>query len=99
VIGMHLMMRHDGQVIGSGGGGGGMAAGSSSLRVLILGGGDGGALKRVLMHTEVQHVTIVDIDQGVVDAAAQFFGDTVGSALVGWERWVHRLFLRIADSH
>ncbi|KAJ8601797.1 hypothetical protein CTAYLR_006824 [Chrysophaeum taylorii] len=39
------------------------------LRVLIVGGGDGGVAREILRHPEVEHVTLVDIDRGVVDAA------------------------------
>lgn len=36
-------------------------------RVLIIGGGDGGILREVLRHPEVDHVTQVEIDQSVID--------------------------------
>ena len=36
-------------------------------RVLIIGGGDGGILREVLKHPEVEHVTQVEIDQAVID--------------------------------
>jgi spermidine synthase len=36
-------------------------------RVLIIGGGDGGMAREVLRHASVEHVTMVEIDAGVVD--------------------------------
>jgi len=36
-------------------------------RVLIIGGGDGGILREVLKHPEVEHATQVEIDQAVID--------------------------------
>ncbi|OPX54170.1 spermidine synthase [Oceanospirillum multiglobuliferum] len=39
----------------------------AAKRVLIIGGGDGGILREVLKHPEVEHVTQVEIDQSVID--------------------------------
>ncbi|RVV99556.1 polyamine aminopropyltransferase [Mesobaculum littorinae] len=39
----------------------------AARRVLIIGGGDGGMAKEVLKHDSVSHVTMVEIDAGVVD--------------------------------
>lgn len=36
-------------------------------RVLIVGGGDGGMAREVLKHAAIEHVTMVEIDAGVVD--------------------------------
>jgi len=36
-------------------------------RVLIIGGGDGGILREVLRHKNVEHVTQVEIDGSVID--------------------------------
>jgi spermidine synthase len=36
-------------------------------RVLIIGGGDGGMLREVLRHKDVEHVTMVEIDGAIVD--------------------------------
>ena len=41
-------------------------------RVLIIGGGDGGMLREVLRHEGVEHVTMVEIDQAVIDMAKQY---------------------------
>ena len=38
-------------------------------RVLVLGGGDGLAVREILRYPDVQHVTLVDIDQGITDLA------------------------------
>ena len=45
----------------------------NAKRVLIIGGGDGGILREVLRHPEVEHVTMVEIDQAVVDMCKQYF--------------------------
>ncbi|WP_062267087.1 polyamine aminopropyltransferase [Endozoicomonas arenosclerae] len=39
----------------------------NAKRVLIIGGGDGGILREVLKHKNVEHVTMVEIDGAVVD--------------------------------
>jgi spermidine synthase len=41
-------------------------------RVLILGGGDGLALREVLAHASVQHVTLVDLDPAMIALARGF---------------------------
>lgn len=41
-------------------------------RVLVLGGGDGLAMREILIHPEVEHVTLVDIDPAVVELARTF---------------------------
>lgn len=45
----------------------------NAKRVLIIGGGDGGILREVLRHPEVEHVTMVEIDQAVVDMCKKHF--------------------------
>lgn len=45
----------------------------NAKRVLIIGGGDGGILREVLRHPEVEHVTMVEIDAAVVDMCKQYF--------------------------
>ncbi|WLD58806.1 polyamine aminopropyltransferase [Salinispirillum sp. LH 10-3-1] len=42
-------------------------------RVLIIGGGDGGILREVLRHKNVEHVTQVEIDQSVIDMCKTYF--------------------------
>ncbi|MCB9508220.1 MAG: polyamine aminopropyltransferase [Myxococcales bacterium] len=42
-------------------------------RVLIIGGGDGGTLREVLRHPEVQEAVLVDIDGEVIRCAKQYF--------------------------
>jgi len=44
----------------------------SARRVLIVGGGDGGMLREVCRHQEVEHVTQVEIDQAVVDMSREY---------------------------
>lgn len=41
-------------------------------RVLIIGGGDGGMAREVLKHQSVQHVTMIEIDAGVVEFSKQY---------------------------
>ncbi len=41
-------------------------------RVLIIGGGDGGMAREVLRHRAIEHVTMVEIDAGVVEFAKQY---------------------------
>lgn len=47
-------------------------AGAAPRRVLILGGGDGLALREVLAHPGVEHVTLVDLDPAMTDLATSF---------------------------
>ena len=42
-------------------------------RVLIIGGGDGGSLREVLKHKDVEQVIVCEIDKGVVAAGYEFF--------------------------
>lgn len=44
----------------------------AARRVLIIGGGDGGLAREVLKHPGVAHVTMVEIDAGVVDFSKEF---------------------------
>ncbi len=44
----------------------------AARRVLIIGGGDGGMAREVLRHPSVEHVTMVEIDAGVVKFARQY---------------------------
>ncbi|WP_417208666.1 polyamine aminopropyltransferase [Antarctobacter sp.] len=44
----------------------------AAKRVCIVGGGDGGMAREVLKHASVDHVTMVEIDAGVVDFSKQY---------------------------
>ncbi len=44
----------------------------SARRVLIIGGGDGGMAREVLRHPSVGHVTMVEIDAGVVEFSKKY---------------------------
>ncbi|AFO91160.1 polyamine aminopropyltransferase [Phaeobacter inhibens] len=44
----------------------------AAKRVLIIGGGDGGMAREALRHTSVEHVTMVEIDAGVVDFSKEY---------------------------
>jgi spermidine synthase len=50
------------------------------INVLIVGGGDGGVLREVCRHSCVQEITLVEIDQMVIDVAKRFFGDSTATA-------------------
>lgn len=41
-------------------------------RVLIIGGGDGGMLREVCCHEVIEHITMVEIDEAVVEMARQY---------------------------
>jgi spermidine synthase len=49
-------------------------------RVLIIGGGDGGALRHVLLHPNVDRALEVEIDQAVVEASLKFLPEISGGA-------------------
>ncbi len=49
-----------------------VAADAPPRRVLILGGGDGLALREVLAHPSVEHVTLVDLDPSMTGLARRF---------------------------
>lgn len=42
-------------------------------RALIIGGGDGGSSEELLKHTGIQSVTLVELDQAVVDISKKYF--------------------------
>jgi spermidine synthase len=44
----------------------------AARRVLIVGGGDGGMAREVLRHASVEHVTVVEIDEGVVEFSKEY---------------------------
>ena len=44
----------------------------AARRVLIVGGGDGGMAREVLRHRAVEHVTMVEIDAGVVEFSKEY---------------------------
>lgn len=52
----------------------------AAKRVLIIGGGDGGMAREVLRHAEVTHVTMVEIDAGVVDFSKKYLPGISGGA-------------------
>ena len=49
-------------------------------RVLIIGAGDGGVLRRVLQHTGIEQVVMVEIDGEVIRLARQFMPSISGDA-------------------
>jgi len=56
-----------------------LLAHGAAKRVLIIGGGDGGLLEEVLKH-EVEHVTEVELDDGVVDVSKRYLPRICGNA-------------------
>ena len=49
-------------------------------RVLIIGGGDGGVLREVLKHPEIEQATLCEIDRGVIDLCRQHFPEVSAGA-------------------
>ncbi len=41
--------------------------------ILVIGAGDGGTVRELLKHKEVEHIDMVEIDRVVIDAALEFF--------------------------
>ncbi len=57
-----------------------LIAHGAARRVLIIGGGDGGILREVCKHSEVTHITQVEIDGAVIDMAKQYLpGHSAGA--------------------
>ncbi len=50
-----------------------------NVRILIIGGGDGGTLFQVLKHPNVKYVTMVELDEGVVEVSKRFFPQFAGA--------------------
>ena len=48
--------------------------------ILIVGGGDGGVLREVCRHPNVTKITLVEIDEMVIDVAKRFFGDSTATS-------------------
>ncbi|MFC3396504.1 polyamine aminopropyltransferase [Brenneria rubrifaciens] len=49
-----------------------LLAHGNAKRVLIIGGGDGGMLREVSRHRRIEHITMVEIDAGVVEFCRQY---------------------------
>ncbi len=49
-----------------------MLANPQVKNVLVIGGGDGGSVREILRHTQVENVTMVEIDEVVVRASREF---------------------------
>ncbi|NLB17357.1 MAG: polyamine aminopropyltransferase [Syntrophomonadaceae bacterium] len=47
-------------------------------QVLVIGGGDGGTIREVLKHPEVERATLVEIDEMVVQKCQEYFPDVAG---------------------
>jgi len=52
----------------------------AARRVLIVGGGDGGMAREVLRHARIDHVTMVEIDAGVVEFSKTYLPRLSGGA-------------------
>lgn len=57
-----------------------LLAHGAAANVLIIGAGDGGVLRRVLMHRNVQRAAMVEIDGEVIRLAKEFLPDIGGNA-------------------
>ncbi|CAB49121.1 speE spermidine synthase [Pyrococcus abyssi GE5] len=51
-----------------------MLAHPNPRRVLVIGGGDGGTIREVLRHEEVEEAIMVEIDEEVIEVAIKFIG-------------------------
>ena len=49
-----------------------MAVAKTPRRVLVLGGGDGLAVREILRHASVEHVTLVDLDPAMTELSREF---------------------------
>lgn len=47
-------------------------------RVVVIGGGDGGTVRELLKHPEIEKVTLCEIDEVVVKASKEFFPEVAG---------------------
>lgn len=65
----------------------GMFTHANPRRVAIIGGGEGATLREVLKHKSIQHVKMIDIDQGMVETSRDHLpmwnicSDIVGSTI------------------
>jgi spermidine synthase len=57
-----------------------LLAHGDAKRVLIIGAGDGGVLRRVLLHRNVEHAVMVEIDGDVIRLAKEFLPDIAAGA-------------------
>lgn len=56
-----------------------LAAHGHARRVLVVGGGDGGTVREVLRHREVEEVVLAEIDPEVVEVCRRHFPETAAS--------------------
>ena len=45
------------------------------LRVCVVGGGDGGVLREVCRHDDIERVDLAEIDEGVIEVSKKYFPD------------------------
>lgn len=57
-----------------------MMAHPNPKNVLIVGGGDGGVLREVCRHPCVDKITLVEIDEMVIEVAKEFFGESTATS-------------------
>ena len=57
-----------------------MMANENPKNVLIVGGGDGGVLREICRHSCVESITLVEIDQKVIDVAKEFFSESTATS-------------------
>lgn len=63
---------------------------------LIVGGGDGGAAEELLKHATIRQVTLVEIDEAVIDVARKYLGG-VHHGVIDIEGGDPRLSVRVCD--
>ncbi|MDW7694687.1 polyamine aminopropyltransferase [Flammeovirgaceae bacterium SG7u.111] len=54
---------------------------STPQNILVVGGGDGGIVKQVLMHPEVENVTVLEQDEEIVAVSKRFFPSIAAQGL------------------
>ena len=57
-----------------------LLAHGQARRVMVVGGGDGGMIEEALKHRSVEHVTLVEIDAGVIEFSKKYLGSICGEA-------------------
>ena len=52
----------------------------AAKNILVIGGGDGGSIKELFKHSSIESVTLVDIDESVINISQKYLGKICGNA-------------------
>jgi spermidine synthase len=52
---------------------------SNPKKILVIGGGDGGTVRELLKHDQIEHIDLVEIDEYVVEASKKYLPDLASS--------------------